>query len=221
MTENKKNTRTLWCAAGFLWILFFALILAVKFVDPAPIGPMDSVIGLSALNAAVRDFIGENKLWYDITDWLGFAAIAVAFGFALLGVYEVFRRKSLKKVDIDLILLGVFYAAVIGVYVFFEIFVVNYRPILIENELEAAFPSSHTMLVVCIMGSAIVQFVNRLPKGMVRILAVIGCALVLAVTVVGRMLSGVHWLTDILGGVLISSALITTYIAGCQTIKNK
>ncbi len=203
--------------AGLLYILFALLIVAVKFVDVAPIGPQSSEIGLATLNGAVADLVGVNMAWYRITDALGIVAIALAGGFALLGLVQFIRRRSLLKVDADIIILGIFYAAVVAVYAIFEVCIVNYRPIIMHTELEASFPSSHTMLVVCIMLTAVYQLNNRINHKIIRIAAVTACSVIAAVTVVGRMLSGVHWFTDIIGGLIISGALILTYIGLCKT----
>ncbi len=218
---KKNNIRKLLCGAGIMLVLFFALILAVKFIDVRAIGPQGSEIGLATLNDAVGDLIGVNGIWYDITEITGLISIAVAFGFALFGGYQLICRKSIKKIDSDIILLGFFYAAVIALYVLFEIIIINYRPIITEGELEASFPSSHTMLVTCIMGSAIYQFINRIKNNLFKNISVALSAVIIAITIIGRLLSGVHWLTDIIGGVIISIALILLYMAVCEAVKNK
>ncbi len=220
MTDQKQFKKYL-LVAGILFLCFLFVLLAVKSIDVKPIGPQDSSIGLAAINGAVRDFFGVNMIWYDITDILGYFTFAVAAGFAFLGLYQLIRRKSLKKVDADILLLGAFYAVVLGIYVFFEICIVNYRPIILQEELEASFPSSHTMLVCCIMGSAMYQFKKRLAQKALCMTSIVISAVIMAVMVSGRLISGVHWFSDILGGVLISGALIFTYIAFCEKLKNQ
>ena len=94
--------------------------------------------------------------------------------------------------------------------------------VLTDGALEASYPSSHTMLVICIMGTAIMQFRRLLPekKGL-RIFLDGAAVLLIVVTVVGRLLSGVHWFTDILAGVLLSSALVMLYFSALTWLEEK
>ena len=216
MTKRKIKLKMI--AAVILLLLFGMLIYAVRNVDVQSIGPKNSEIGFAALNKAVNDLFGTHLIWYNITDWLGVAAILIAFGFACLGFYQLISRKSLKKVDADLYLLGAFYAVIMGVYVFFEICIINYRPIILYTDLEASFPSSHTMIVLCIMSTAIFQFNRRIHNNIVK-KAVNGASILLiAITIIGRLISGVHWFTDIIGGLLIGTSLILFYIALVQIL---
>ncbi len=214
-----KNAKKCWILSAGLLVLFLLVMLCVKTVDVQPIGPNGSVIGLAAINAGVRDLFGQNMVWYDITDLFGVLSILSALGFALLALCQLIKRRSLLKVDRDLILLGVFYAAVLVVYVFFEIFVINYRPILMDGQLEASFPSSHTMLVCCFLVAAIWQFANRISNHVLRCAAIWVSAAIIVVTVVGRLICGVHWFSDILAGLLASGALVAAYIAACKTLQ--
>ena len=144
-------------SAGVSGLLFAALIVLVKSVDVQTIGPEGMRIGLSHLNRLVFEKLGVHMLWYAITDWLGIAAIGTALLFAMIGLVQWIRRRSILKVDKELLALGGLYLIVIGLYVLFELVIVNYRPIIMPGSIhpEASFPSSHTMLVCVIMGSAI------------------------------------------------------------------
>lgn len=202
--------------------MFILFTVIIKTVDVRPIGPEQSTVGLASVNQSVFEFFGVNLVWYHITDWLGLAAIAAAFGFALLGLFQLIRRRSLWKVDARILLLGAFYFIVIVVYVFFEFVIVNYRPVILSQELEASYPSSHAMIVICIMVTAMMQFHHylRRRKGLLWA-ADSASALIIAVTVVGRLVSGVHWFTDILAGILLSSALISLYALAVSRAEGK
>ena len=189
------------------------LIVLIRLADVRPIGPEGTSVGLSHLNQFIFDRFGVNMLWYEITDWLGVAAVLTAFLFAAAGAVQLIKRRSLLKVDRAILALGGRYMIVIGLYVLFEIMVVNCRPVIMPGSTgpEASFPSSHTMLVCVIMGSA-VMLIDRYitAKALGRALKAI-CAGIIGVTVIGRSISGVHWFTDILGGILISAALLALF----------
>ncbi|MBE6668278.1 MAG: phosphatase PAP2 family protein [Ruminococcaceae bacterium] len=207
----KKNNFFVALAIGSA-LLFLALVALVETVDVKAIGPLGSSVGLSAVNGKVRDAIGYSKTLYSVAEILGYAALASAAGFALLGLVQLIKRRSLKKIDKDLYLLGGFYVVVLAVYVLFEIIVINERPVLMDGELEASFPSSHTMLAICILSTAAHQLYVRLSSSKsARIVSVALCVAFATLSVVCRLLSGVHWFTDIIGGILISGALVFAY----------
>ena len=209
-------------SAGISGLLFAALIVLVRFVDVQAIGPEGTRIGLSHLNRFVFELLGVHMLWYEITDWLGIAAIGMALLFAMVGLIQWIMRKSIWKVDRELLLLGGLYLIVIGLYVLFELAVVNYRPIFMPGSThpEASFPSSHTMLVCVIMGSAI-PILGKYVKSETLCAALqVICAAIITITILGRLISGVHWFTDILGGILISVLLLNLYAEILERIEN-
>lgn len=208
----QKRSKKYLIITGTLFLIFILFTVIIKNVDVQPVGPCQSKVGLAAINQFVFQILGVNLIWYDITDWLGTAAIIIALGFAALGLFQLIKRKSIKKVDCRLLLLGAFYFLVMAVYVFFELVIINYRPVLLSESLEASYPSSHTMLVICIMGTAMMQFHYYLRGKKACLWTVdIMSGLLIAVMVIGRLLSGVHWFTDIVAGILLSSALNSLY----------
>ena len=212
---NKKSV-ILFSLAAALFVLFAAFTLAVSLVDIATFAYASgdtAEIGFASLNKSAFQAIGENAFWYDLTELLGVIALGTAAVFALVGLYQLLKRKQLFAVDREILLLAVLYVLVGIFYVFFEVVAVNYRPILVEGVLEASYPSSHSMLACCIFASAPFA-ARRLVKALpLRITVTLICAILAALTVVGRLLSGVHWLTDIVGAMLLSAALVILYAA--------
>ena len=197
---------------GIIFIAaFFVWTLLVRFVDVQQIGPNGSSVGFATLNGAFRDFIGVNMSLYVITDWLSLVPVGIALGFAMLGFIQLIKRKRLTRVDFSILALGGFYVVVISIYILFEMIDINYRPVLINGYLERSYPSSTTVLVMCIMLTSIMQLKNRIKNKVAR-WSIIGVMIAFAFfMVIGRVLSGVHWITDIIGGALISAGLALIY----------
>ena len=206
-TENQKNV----CLAICLLAAFLLWTLAIQWIDVQAIGPCGSSVGFASLNGYIHTLTGVHMSLYTITDWLGLVPIAVAAGFGILGLIQWIRRKHILLVDHSLLVLGGFYLVVMAVYVLFEQVVVNYRPVYINGYLEASYPSSTTMLVLCVMPTAVMQFHTRIRNKLLRrwIASVITAFAVFMVT--GRFVSGVHWFTDIIGGALLSAGLVLLY----------
>ena len=212
--------------ASALFILFIIFTALVMAVDVQPIGPNESSVGLASINDAFRNALGTtesyNELWYDISELAGLIPLAMAGGFAILGLCQAIKRKSLLKVDNHLFVLAGFYAAVLVAYVAFEIVEINFRPVLMEGVLEASYPSSHTMLSLGICTTAIFELHELLKdKKALLIAGDIFCGAIALVVLLGRLLSGVHWLSDIIAGVLLISSLICLYRFFVLFVQNK
>ena len=207
---EKKNKKALVWGASLLTAFVLWTVL-VCFVDVQAIGPEGSSVGFATLNGYVHDLTGVNMSLYVITDWLGLVPIGTAFGFAILGLVQWIKRKSLLKVDRSILLLGGFYIVVMAVYMFFEMVVINYRPTLIDGCLEVSYPSSTTMLVMCVMPTVMMQLHSRIKNDVFRRWVMIAITVFITFMVIGRLMSGVHWITDIIGGALISSATVLMY----------
>ena len=209
---EKKNSRLFWVGVGFLAVFVLWTVL-IRFVDVEAIGPRQSSVGFATLNGYIHNLTGVNMSLYIITDWLGLVPIGVAFGFAVLGIVQCIKRKSLLKVDRSILTLGGFYIVVMAVYILFEIVVINYRPTLIDGYLEASYPSSTTILVMCVMPTAMMQLRTRIKNDLFRRCVMLVIAVFIAFMVIGRLVSGVHWITDIIGGALFSTAIVLMYYA--------
>ncbi|MBQ6947126.1 MAG: phosphatase PAP2 family protein [Clostridia bacterium] len=209
----KRKTKVLYTLSAVLLAAFGALIVLLRTYDVQAVGPQNSKIGFAALNMRVWNALGQSDLWYEITEALGLVAIAAVGAIVLLALAQWIRRKNLFRLDIDLWLTAAFLGVMAVLYVLFEVVVINYRPVLEEGALAASFPSSHTLLVFCVMWAAALQCARRIRPKSIRVAAVCVCILIIAVTAVGRLCSGVHWLTDIVGSVLLSGGLGLLYSA--------
>ena len=205
---------------SFMWLLLFGVWTAlVCTVDVCAIGPRGSTEGLATINQFVHNLTNVHFTLYHITDWLGLVPIAFALGFALLGLVQWIKRKHLARVDYTLFVLGGFYVLVIAAYVLFEAVVINYRPVLIHGFLEASYPSSTTLLTLCVMPTAVSQLRSRISNTLLRNVLTLLLTAFTVFMVVGRLLSGVHWITDIIGGTLLSAGLVSAYHAAVNSRK--
>lgn len=214
-----SKRRKLFIATGIIFIIVIIYILLVKFYDVASIGPNDSAVGFSGINSVIKKALPYNETWYKITKYLGIIPFLICAFYGLQGLVQLIKYKSLKKVDRRLIYLLVFYILMGITYIFFEKVIINYRPVLEDGVLEASFPSSHTLLACCICASSLLiskHYIRN--KKALKIFDIITYVLMIFL-VVGRLISGVHWLTDILGGVLISTFLVSLYYSFIFTYK--
>ncbi len=216
-----KGNRKSLCISLCSFALFIVWTVLLFFADRASIGPEGSVVGFAAVNGFFHQLTGVNMTLYTITDWAGLVPFAVAAGFALLGLVQWIKRKNLFKVDFSLFVLGGLYIVTIAAYIFFEFVVINYRPVLIEGRLEASYPSSTTMLVMCVMPAAAIELSRRIRVRSLKYALVGIIAAFTLFMVVARLLSGVHWVSDIVGGALLSTGLVMMYryVLGCAKIK--
>lgn len=207
----KRKTKVLILAIAAV-ASFIILTLLVLVFDVKEVGQCGTNVGLASFNVFVHKAIGVHMTLYTVTDYLGLIPILFVMGFALLGLYQLIKRRSFLKVDRDILLLGAFYALIAAVFLFFEIFVVNYRPILIDGRLEASYPSSTTLLTMCVMPTAAIYIGKRIKSGILRVSVSIAIWIFTAFTVSARLISGVHWAGDIIGGALISTGLVLLYV---------
>lgn len=194
-----------------LFVTFVLWTVSVCLIDVKDIGANETSVGLSTINSFIHNLTGVNMLYYTITDWLSIIPLLIVAIFGILGLYQWIARKNLLKVDFDILTLGGFYIATFLAYLLFEKVVINYRPILINGVTEPSYPSSTTVLVMCVMLTATMQFEHRIKNILLK-----RCVISLAFTftvfmVVFRFVSGVHWFSDIVGGALLSSSLVMMY----------
>lgn len=208
----RTNKRLLFTGLAFI-ILFALWTVLIQIIDVKSIGVNGTDVGFATINSRFHSLIGVNMTLYSITDWAGLVPIFVCMLFGVTGLFQAVKRKSLIKVDSDIIILGVYYVIVILCYLIFEMIPVNYRPILINGIMEASYPSSTTLLVLCVMPTLVFQVKNRVKNVTFKTIICIITILFSVFMVTGRLISGVHWVTDIIGSVFLSAGLYNLYKA--------
>lgn len=198
----------------FLFAIFILFTVALKFIDVRPIGPNGSAVGFAGINSLfVRSEL--NDFWYNLTELSGrlmpFTVVGI---FAIYGIYQLIKRKSFKMIDKDIWALAGYFVVVIIFFMLFEKIVINYRPIILpkdNGELKASYPSSHVFLTISTGGAALIQVSRRIKNISFKNVIMTILWLFIIVMIIGRLLSGVHWFTDIVGGVLLGFALTMLY----------
>lgn len=158
----KKNGMKNLLFGGIFIATFVLWTVLIQMVDVQPHGQNGTNIGFATLNCWFHRFTGVHMMIYSITDWMGLVPVVVCLIFAGVGLVQLIKKRSLFKVDPDIIILGIYYIVVILAYIFFEMIPINYRPILINGVMEASYPSSTTLLVLCVMPTLIEQTQRRL-----------------------------------------------------------
>ena len=210
MKENGKRILSL----GVVFVIAFVVwTFLIQTVDVQPVGQNGTDIGFATFNCWFHKLTGVHMAIYVITDWLGLVPLFICMIFGGVGLSQLTKRRSLFKVDCDIIFLGIYYVIVILGYLIFEIIPINYRPILIEGFMEASYPSSTTLLVLSVMPTLILQTNRRLENEKVKSMISILTILFSAFMVIGRLVAGVHWFTDIVGSIMFSAGLFCIYKA--------
>ena len=209
----RKSEKKLLFAGSIFIVAFITWTILIQKVDVKTLGVNGTNIGFATINCWFHKLTGVHMMLYTITDWLGLIPIFICMIFGVMGLVQLIQRRILLKVDYDIIFLGIYYVIVIFGYLIFEMIPINYRPILIEGFMEASYPSSTTLLVLGVMPTLIEQ-VNRrseslIVKRIVQVLVICFSAFM----VLGRLIAGVHWLTDIVGSIMLSAGLFCFYKA--------
>lgn len=218
---REKSKPNEFVVGGLLLASFVLWTILIRCVDVQPVGQNGTDIGFAAFNVWFHRLTGVHMPLYSVTDWLGLVPIAICLGFGALGFTQLVKRRSLLKVDADIVLLGVYYIVVILGYLIFEMVPINYRPIPIDGHMEASYPSSTTLLVLSVMPTLKFQIDRRAACSPVKTVTTFFVYAFSAFMVVGRLVSGVHWATDIVGSVLLSAGLFTLYAASAERIARR
>ncbi len=216
--EKRNQVKNSLIITVILFAVFVIYTICVKNVDVAAIGPEDSSVGFSSINGPIAGALGYNELFYDISKIIGLFSFITIGAIILTALYQVIKRKGILKADQDCYVMGVTYVATGILYVLFEKIIINYRPVILDEGLEASFPSSHTMLSVCVFITASIWIKDRIKNS--QYVSIMLCVFA-AMMVVCRLISGVHWLTDIIGGVIAGAFLVSIYMTLMSVLQTR
>lgn len=206
-----STKQKMWLILSLVFFVGFVIFtLLVKFVDVGQ-------VGLEHVNQFFLQHCGRQIFWEQVTDWIGYFVVLSMVGIVAWQIVQWVQRKSLRRIDQNLIMFDIIVVCLVLVYIFFELVVVNCRPELDNGVAKASYPSSHVMLFVTVLPMLIWQMWHYLKNKSLRIVLTVILSICLIVGIIGRMLSGVHWFTDIVGGIMISCCLICGYMVFVKT----
>ena len=202
-----NNKKTLYGAlSGIMLIIILVFIVLLKKVNVGTNG--DKNIGLSKINLAIYNSLGTNKIMDIISTIILAMAGALALFFVVIGIIEVVKRKKLEMLDNSIKALALVYVITGWIYLIFDyILVINYRPTTECISSSPSFPSTHTMLILMIFLTGITVLEGLIKNKKLLYFVEIGFGLLGILAIVTRMLSGKHWFTDIIAGILFAIML--------------
>ena len=172
-----KKNKTSFTMSLILLAVSVIFTLLVAFVGKAPVGPENSKVGFAALNAALHDQFGYNTVFYGISSVLGYLTILTALINCVGYLANLIKKKDLRMVRADLTATLGIYILLAVLYLVFEFVVINYRPVILEEGLEASFPSTHSMLAIAVMFSAAQQVRTGMKESGIRNILILLCVL--------------------------------------------
>lgn len=156
--------------------------------------------------------------WSKITDIILVAALAVFAVFAILGLCQWVKRKSLKKVDKPLLLSLIPLSLMAATFIIFEKFLVlNTRP---NGSGEPSFPSTHTMVVATIFLLTAIILPNYIKSKTARVIMDIVMLLFIILVSVGRVLANMHWVSDVVSGLIFAVIFAVIYYLILRRVKH-
>lgn len=147
--------------------------------------------------------------WDLISDVILVTAFAILGALAMLGLIQLISRRSLKKVDHELLMFPIPLAIMAIVYVVFEKFLIlNTRP---NGSGEPSFPSTHVMITATIFFMVAVVLPRYIKSKVLCAMFDIIMLILLVLVCTGRILANMHWPTDVAGGVVFASIFAAIY----------
>ena len=211
--NKRKKIAFLMIWDAILLLAFVVFTVIVSTCDVCKIDGAAAEVGLSKINEFFFARLHYNDVLYSISKYLGYALFLIIAYFGFLGLKQLIEKKSVFKVDKEILLFGGMCVVMLSIYVLFEKAIINYRPIIVDASegIEASYPSSHTFLAICLCGAGIIMFGKYIQNKNVQKLVSISLAIAGIIVVLCRFLSAVHWFTDIVGSLILGAFVIMTF----------
>ena len=205
---TKENIRQI-VYTGLMVLVAILFTIAVDKIDTALV--LGKEIGFSNVNIAVHQMLGTSDTFDLLSDITMIVSALLMGGLVFIGTYQLISGKGFKAVDKEILIAGAVLVLMSITYLFFEKVVINFRPVLEDGFLEASYPSTHVLLTTVINIVAIDYIVTKIKNKKIMLPSVITVAVITVVGFGARVLSGMHWITDIVGALLIASCLVMIY----------
>ena len=184
---------------GFGFFCLFCILMILLSFDVSVIAKSGEPVGLSHINNLMQ--YNENHTIDKISDVLLYLSFAIIVIGAVIGILQLVKRKSLYKVDIEIIFLGIFFVLSIIIWIVFDKFIkVNVRPI---GSDDGSFPSTHVLLTTFLLLSGHGLCCIYLDKKLYKYGSLVLAILLIIIVTIFRLVSGMHYITDVLGGLLL------------------
>lgn len=217
-----KTVRWIICIWCFLYAVI--MVIALKYESSVPIGDLGR-INLRALNNAFRGLFDYDRAGgyfnslYIFTEILGAVSILACVFWTGLGIKDLIKYRDINDVDKSIFATWLLYVLALIVWKVTEKISVNYAPVSVnlKSGLVVSFPCGNTFLIIISMCSSIYLIGYFLEEKKKLVLALrIVCIVILVLGVILRTLSGVNWLTDILGAIGFAVPAVILYSFICD-----
>lgn len=202
-----------WLIPSISLVLFIIWTILVKTVDVHYITDI-GFLGFYSVNQNINDWVKtlNNSLFDKISNILLIVSIVTVFIFAIVGLVQLIKRKSFAKVDpIIYILLGLYVLSAIF-YLVFELMKINFSPLSTKEDIKTSYPSTHLFISCSYVSAAVFVLFEYFDFKKIIKYIILGLLVIfVAIVFIIRLMSGNHYFTDLIGGLLLTISLVSLF----------
>ena len=210
----------------FFWLsiaFFAAFVLWTILVKTVDVGEYynGTKLGFYHLNYKFGDLVtefGKYEFMRTVSDILLYVSFGYVGILVVIGVIQIIKYKSFKKINPIFFFLAGAYVLVVILYGFFELVHVNYAPDSLAENLKASYPSTHVFVGGCfyLLNSYVLLKFLWVKDDLFKTLIHLSTVILTCLLVLTRLLAVKHWLTDIIGSVILMLAVYFLFIGMCR-----